>query len=315
MPDIAVRQATLDDTNVISTLFRAHIHTWQRLDAHGRPEDVPYEALTIYERWLHGGAWMSVETGALQLSHLLRGAGLPLVAEVDGQVCAYTEAYHSREPAPFGDNLSMTHPVVHPDYVNSGVEDALVADLIERAKALRCDRFQANLAVYEYRTLYERHGLKPLATIRRYNLPARTGQGFYRAVEHLASSASQIEDWYMPVGRLSSSRQQWETLWPGTWDALPEIHRQKIHRLHLNAAGQEALVCCQQQLFAPRSVDVYCWSPKPLTGQLLTSIRDWAHREGYRTLVLSVMDSATKILGQEAEADGYTQETYALDVR
>ncbi len=315
MSNISVRQARLDDTHAISDLFRAHIQTWQRVDTQGRPEDVHYEALTIYERWLHGGAWMSVETGALQLSHLLRGAGLPLVAEVEGQVRAYTEAYHSHEPTPFGENLSMTHPMVHPDDENSGLEDALVTDLIARAKRLRCDRFQINLAVYEHRTFYERHGLRPLVTTQRYNLPARTGQGFYRAVEHLDSSASQIEDWYMPVGRLGSARQQWETLWPRTWDALPEIQRQKTHRLHINAAGQVALVCCQQQLYAPRNLDVFCWSPKPLTAQLLTSIRDWAHREGYRTLVLAVMDSAAKILGPEAEADGYIQETYAVELR
>src|SRR5215213_9179974 len=79
MAELQVRQAALDDTCAISSLFRARIGVWQRLDANGRVEDKPYEALTIYERWLHGGAWMSIETAAIQLNELLSGAGISLV--------------------------------------------------------------------------------------------------------------------------------------------------------------------------------------------------------------------------------------------
>src|SRR5438105_2932338 len=106
---INIRQACLDDTQAISALFRAPINVWQRLNERGQVQDVDYSALTIYERWLHGGPWMSVETGAIQLSHVLRGAGAALVAELNGQVCAYAEAYHNIEPSPFGDNLSLAH--------------------------------------------------------------------------------------------------------------------------------------------------------------------------------------------------------------
>lgn len=314
MPEIHVRKATLDDSAAISTLFRAHITTWQRINDEGRVEDVTYASLTVYQRWLHGGPWMSVETGAIHLSHLLCGAGLPLVAVVNGAVQAYAELYHSHEPAPFGINLSMTHPLVLPGCEQSGLEDALIRYALEQARALRCQRFTVTLAVHEHRVFYERQGLTQLATNRRYTLPARTGQGFYRAVEHPNPDARQIENWFMPVGRVSSSRQQWETIWPRTWESLPETQQQHTHRLNINAAGQVALVCCQQQLYAPRSVDVYCWSPKPLTAQLLTAIRDWAHREGYRTLVLSVLENMVKTLGPEAEADGYTQAVYAAEV-
>ena len=63
-----IRQATLDDTRAISKLFCAGIERWQRMDAQGRVEDLSYEQLTIYERWLHGGAWLSIETAALSAS-------------------------------------------------------------------------------------------------------------------------------------------------------------------------------------------------------------------------------------------------------
>jgi GNAT superfamily N-acetyltransferase len=314
MADIHVRQARLDDTQVISTLYRAHISTWQRLDERGQVQDVSYDSLTIYERWLHGGPWMSIETGAIQLSHLLRGAGLPLVAEMNGRTLAYTEAYQGAEPAPFGLHLNMMHPVIHPDYPGAGLEDALIQYLLEQAKTLKCKQFLVSFALPDFRALYQRNGLKPLATVRRFSLSAKTGQGFYRTVEHLNADPAQINGWHMPIGRLGSARQQWEMLWPRTWDALPEIRQRRTHRLLFNASGQEALVYCQQQLYAPRSADISCWSPKPLTTQLLTALRDWAHRESYRTLVMAVMEDTIKTLGSEAEPDGYFQETFGVNV-
>ncbi len=156
--------------------------------------------------------------------------------------------------------------------------------------------------------------MQPVSRVVRLSLAAKTGQVFYRAVEHPNADAAQINEWYMPVGRLGSARQQWETLWPRLWNAIPQIRERRTHRLHVAAAGQEAFICCQQQLYDPRSADVYCWSPKPLSGQLVTAIRDWSHREGYRTLVMAVAPDTVKTLGPEAEADGYYQDVYALDI-
>lgn len=313
MGEVRVRQARLDDTAAISALFRARVGVWQRLGAGGQVEDVPYEALSLYDRWLHGGPWMSVETGAIHLSHLLRGAGMALVAERDGGICAYSEGYAGVEPPPFGAHLHMTAPVVHPD-ADAEAAVALVAALVEQARLLKLPRLMASAALTEDKTFYASGGMRPVADVRRCAMPARSGQGFYRAVDHLDPDPAQIDGWHMVFGRLESARQQWETLWPRTWDALPEMRQRRTHRLRMNAAGQDALVCIQQQLYMPRSADVYCWSPRPLTGQLLTAVRDWAHREGYRTLVMAVPDSALKTLGPEAEPDGFALDVYALDV-
>lgn len=314
MQNIHVRQATLDDTVSISLLFRSRISNWQRLNAAGQVQDVPYESLSIYERWLHGGPWMSIETGAIHLGHILRRAGQPLVAICEGQVCAYSELYHSIEPAPLGSNINLTHPLVHHEMENQGVESAIVQQAIAIIRKHKCQRMTANLALHEDRTPYIQHGFKPLMTIRRYQLAARTGQGFYRVSDHLNDNPAQIENWYMPIGRLTSARQQWETLWPRTWDALPETSQQQTHRLAFTAAGQTALLFGEQQLYAPRMVTIYCWSPKPLTVQLLTAIRDWAHQAGYRTLVLSVPENEVKVLGAEIESDPYYHEVFALDL-
>lgn len=312
MAAISVRQAALDDTDAISRLFRSRITAWQRLDTRGQVEDVPYDDLTVYERWMHGGPWMSVETGVLQLSHLLRGAGIPVVAENNGQVCGYSEAYHGVEPEPYGDHLHIAHLTADPDQI--GVQDAVMTHWLGQAAGYRCQRVTATCVANdtESRALFERHGLQPLSRVQRFSLSAKTGQVFYKAVEHTNANSAQINGWFMPVGRLSSARQQWETLWPFTWYALPEIRDQRAHRLHFSVAGQEAYIYCQQQLYVPRSADVYGWMPKPLSTQVLAAVRDWAHREGYRTLVMVVPDDAAKLLGAEAEPDGYAQETYAV---
>jgi ribosomal protein S18 acetylase RimI-like enzyme len=312
---IHVREATLDDTQAVSALFRSRIAAWQRMNPQGQVEDVPYDALTIYERWLHGGPWMSVETAALHLSHLVRGAGMPIVAEIDGAVQAYAEVYHGVEPEPFGEHLHLGQLAVHAGYRAEGLEDAMLDDLLERTRTSHCHRLTANCIASDQiaQELYTRHGLMPLTRIKRYTIPAKSGQGFYKSVEHLNANASQITDWFMPVGRLGSARQQWETLWPRTWNAIPEVRERRIHRLHFSASGQEALMCCQQQLYAPRNADLYLWSPKPLTPQLLTAVRDWTHREGYRTLVMAVTDETAKVLGAEAEPDGYSVDVYGAD--
>ncbi|HVU13933.1 MAG TPA: hypothetical protein VHD90_21795 [Phototrophicaceae bacterium] len=305
---VEIRQASLDDTKAISALFCARIPNWQRINPQGKVEDVPYEALTIYERWTHGGAWMSVETGAIALNHLLLGAGIPLVAQDDkGRIVGYVEAYHSVEAEPFGKLLHVADLLAN----DEETERSLIEGLTARAKTLKCQHVTIT-RVGGSSPYDERFTLKPLSTLRRFNLPARQGQIFYRAVEHSDTSAAQISGWVMPVGRLSCSRQQWETLWPQQFDTLPEIRQRKTARRHFAAAGQDALMFCRENLYDPRRADVSLWSPKPLTAQLVSAVRDWAHREGYRTLVMSVEDDVKGALGTDAEDDGYTQETCAI---
>src|ERR1041385_4360870 len=222
MTAIHIREATLDDTKAISTLFRSRITAWQRLNTQGQVEDVPYDALTIYERWLHGGPWMSVETAAIHLSHLLRGAGMPFVVEVDGAVQAYCEVYHGVEPEPFGDHLHIGQMVVHPAARTEGLEDALLDYLLDQARTSHCQRLTANCVASDAdaQELYSRHNMTPIMRINRYTIPAKSGQGFYKTVEHLSANPAQIADWFMVLGRLGSARQQWETLWPRTWNAI-----------------------------------------------------------------------------------------------
>ena len=308
MNGLHIRPATMEDTGAISALFRRRINVWQRFDAEGRVDELPYEQLTIYERWLHGGAWMSLETAAIFLSHLLRVGGVTLVAEVDGAVAGYAEAYPGDEPPPYGKHLHIAHLITQAETI----KDALLQHLLGMAKP----RLTVALSTYdtEAAAFYQRYGMQPIANLRQYTLSARAGQSFYQATEHLPADYAQIAGWHMLLGRLESARAHWELLWPRLWEAFPQITAQKTHRLHFSAAGQEAFVCYRQQLYAPRSVDVYCWSPRPPSKQLLVAISDWAHRENYRSLTLVIPETMTKWLDQELEENPQRQEIYAVEV-
>lgn len=311
MSDIHIRQATMDDTEAIGALFRQRIPVWQRLTDEGRVEELAYDALTLHERWLHGGAWMTIETSALFLSHLLTGAGQPIVAVAEGQIIGYVEVYSGNEPEPFGVHHHIAQLITRPDQ-EKVAKDALIQHLL----SLDTPRLTVAFSSYDADSaeFFAGYEMEKVARTNQYTVSAQVGQGFYKAVDHSQASPAQIAGWHMSIGRVQSARQQWEALWPRLWAAFPEITARRTHRLKFSVAGQEALVCYQQQLYTPRCADVYCWSPRPLTQQLVIAIRDWAYREDYRSLVFAVPDSTAKFLGTEYDTNPYGQDVFAVDI-
>lgn len=310
----SVRPALLDDTAAISALFRAKIPVWQRLAADGAIETVHYEQLTIYERWTHGGMWMSVETGAIHLGRLLRGIAMPYVAEVDGEIVGYAEAFPGEEPAPYGKHLHVAQLAMQGDYFTAA--DALMRHLISLSEASSIDRLTVSLAGQndDMADFYRTYGFTPVSQVRRYTLPTREGQVFYKVNDYYNSSAAQIEGWYMPVGRTESAAHHWEALLPRHWDIIPQIANERVHRLLLTVSGQDVIVHGKRHPYDARNLTLSLWAPKPLTPQILSALRDWAIRQSYRTLTLVVDENTAKLLGTEAETDPFRRHTYALDV-
>lgn len=308
-----VRQATLDDTQAISALFCARIEKWQRLNAQQQVEDVPYSSLTIYERWLHGGVWLSIETGAVWLSHLLRGAGTPLVLVNERDIIGYAELYEGSEPAPCENHFYLAHFLTAtgaPDHA----ADTLMNEVL--ARAAKTGRLLAACSAYdaEQVAFFQRCGLVSLLKLQQVSVTAQPGQSFYKATENPEVKSPVIKGWGMPIGHLTSARHQWESLWYSHWDAVPEIMARRIQRLHINAAGHEAYLIFQERLYDPRSAEVFCWSPKPLTQQLLFAIRDRGYRQGYRTLLMTVTDKVAALIGSDAEAGPLQQEIFYRDI-
>ncbi|MBW4437859.1 MAG: hypothetical protein KME04_12030 [Pleurocapsa minor GSE-CHR-MK-17-07R] len=300
-----VRQARLDDTIAISQLFRARIPVWQRLDTEGRVQTVTYEDLTVAERWGHGGHWMSVETSALYLNHLLLGAGIPLVSwdGATGQINGYAEAYASTEGDPVGSSLHVAHLVS----ADERIADALLGALYEQAMLRRLPRMTVTQP--HDADLPEEVITETITSVSRYSISTREGQVFYSAKELPGADYAQISGWWMPVGRISSARYQWELLMPRQFETLPERASNPHDRVKLSAGGFEAIVYCEARPHDPRSADVSIWTPKGLQPQIVTAVRDWAAKRGYRTLWMVATEAASKAMGPDAEPDGYTLET------
>jgi len=302
-----IRPAGLDDTAEICSLFCARVPVWQRLDAQRRVEDVAYERLTLYERWLHGGHWMSVEIGAVFLNHLLLGAGVPLVAEDDGHVIGYAEAYHSLEGEPIGANLHIEQLIGSDDETRR----ALLNEIGKRASSAKINRI--TIALPGNIELPEGVKTTKIASVSRYSLAPRSGQVFFRVTDLPDAAASQIQGWSMPVGRLTSARHQWEMVMPRLFETIPEVAANRHARIKVSAGGSEALVYVTARLYDPRSAEVAIWTPKALQPPIISAVREWAGSEGFRSLWLLVPESAVEALGPDAEADGYTLETHMLE--
>ncbi len=291
------RRATLNDTCAISALFCATVPRWQRVAVDGSVQDVSYETLTLYERWLYGGAWMSVETAALWLSHLVRGAGVPLVACVDEAVVGYAEAFVSDEPAPLHKHLHIEHLLTAPEH--DAAARVLLDALREQARPLHVNLPHVDA---DRLSFYAAQGFAPLFDVQQYLVPARSGQGFYQAVAHTQTTYDALRGWGMPLGRTSAARAAWETRWTRLLDAVPELGAQTYHRLAFTVSGQNAFVYVETTEVSQRQALVCCWTQKPYSAALHNAISDWAHRQGYRELVLWAAPAAAVHFGEGAEA-------------
>ncbi len=298
-----VRQATIDDTQKIVDLFTARVTIWQRLNALGQVENLPYADLTIYERWLHGGAWMSLETGAIWLSHLLSGNGLAYVVDDHGRILAYAEAFYNRELTPLGTHLHVADLQVAEgcaDETHLLLADAILVDARAPGRlSVDYPAYDQDLSTY-YRKYF---GTAEESRLTRYALHAQIGQSFYKSQDFDKIDASLIDGWALAVGRWTSPRALWESEWIEHWRGIPQIIERKKHRHYVNASGHEAFVCFHQQLYNERNAEVYCWSPRNLSTQLLVAIRDMGHRHGFRVLTLALPDFSAKLLPPDTTAD------------
>jgi hypothetical protein len=312
MSEIVVREARLDDCAAITAIHLSHITRWQRLDAQGQVQDVPYEGLTVYERWLHGGPWMSLEMCAIHVNHLLRGAGIPLVAEIDGRVLAEAEVFHGVESPPYGDHLHLALLCTHRDQGEAGLDDALLDDVLRLGQERECG--QVSVAALEDEAFYHQRGFRHLASGRGMSFAAREGQVFYQATPHPAADPAQIRGWQMPLGRQQSAHQHWVTLWPNLWASVPELRQQRVERLKFNVAGNAFFALYGESRYDPRRANLYVWTPTPLTGPMLTAISDKAHKLGFRRLETFVMGDGVDLRSLDAEPDGHTQNLYGIDL-
>jgi GNAT superfamily N-acetyltransferase len=197
MSQITVRQATLADAASITALHNAAIETWTRRTIDGESVPVEYADLSLFERWLNGGPWTSVEMCAVHIANLLRGSdGFPVVAEIEGRVGAEAEVFIGREPEPFSHHINIPKLSVHPEHREAGLDSALLTYIQQIAEAIRCKRVTVAHGEPDA-ALYEHHHFNRAHTGQRIVIRAQEGRVFYQAGELKTFDPAQINGWHM----------------------------------------------------------------------------------------------------------------------
>lgn len=136
--DLNIRLARLDDAAAITEVHRSHVPRWFRQIGNEQYE-LSYGDLTLDEQYGFGGPWMSIETCAVHLNHLLLRHFLPLIAELDGRVVAGMELFIGREGIRYGKNCHIGLLFVHRDFIGCGIGNKLVDRAVRIAKENDCD--------------------------------------------------------------------------------------------------------------------------------------------------------------------------------
>lgn len=314
MSQITVRQATLADAAQITALHNLNIDRWTRRTIDGEWIPTDYADLSLFERWLVGGPWTSVEMCAVHLASLLRaGDGIPIVAEVEGRVGAEAEVFIWREAEPFGLHVNVSKLTVHPDFADLGLSSALLTYIHNIAHAIRARRITVADAEADA-PLYEHHHFTRAHAGQRHIIPALAGRVFYKAAELKQFDAAQIDGWHMPLGRYQSARQDWDRMPPDFWNSVPEIVEVESARLHVTVTGQEAFALMQQDRYLPERVHVFLWTKRPINSLLLMALRDWAAQHDFTELAAFVWDYVLPQLEIDTVREDYGQVLYSRGV-
>jgi GNAT superfamily N-acetyltransferase len=164
MNGLTVRPATPGDAAAITAVHCSHVQVWRR---GGKGEVVPYDVLSPYEHWLHGGPWMNVETCAAYLRGWLGAGHLALVALQGDKVVGEAEFVEDEEPPPYGHVLHLSLLFVHAAHQGQGVGRTLVEAGVELARERGCAALTTQ-PEREAEPFYHRVGFEPWLWLREW---------------------------------------------------------------------------------------------------------------------------------------------------
>lgn len=275
MTEIRVRPATLADASSITGVHCSHVQTWRR---GGKGEPAPYEDLPLYDRWLHGGPWMSVETCAVHLNRWLRAGHPVLVAEVEGRVVGEAEFVINPEPSPYGPALHLSLLFVHADYRGQGVGRALVEAGAALAREHGCGVLTTQ-PEQPAEPFYRRVGFEPWLYLREWQAPAVEGEAQAEPAHHDPYPVD--AGTALRAGRYQCARQAWDDL--PFHLALAEHRRLRWGRWRATLPdGGTAWLGLHAQPLEPSQADGFIWAPPEADlGPLVDALQHLAARLGF----------------------------------
>ncbi len=298
MNNFIIRPARLDDAAAITEVHCSTMTTWR---APGSQPSVPYTSLDLFGRWYNGGPWMSVETCAIHLNHLLREGHVGLVAEYAGRVVGEAEYYINREPGEYA-ALHLSILYIHAHWQRQGVGRALLEAGLDYARALDLPALTTQPEP-EASGYYQKLGFTPWQTGEEYQL--RAGGSAPVDLHRITAPTCLPSDLTLRIGRYQCGAQGWETLWPYLvlpgWSDLPCFVWQGAF------AGQAVILGLRQQLNDATQADAYAWLPldAPLA-PAVDALRALAAQVGYPALDLLLPADAIPALKAQFRLDFQT---------
>jgi len=264
-----IRPATLDDIVAITEVHKGDVSEWYHVSGE-TSEPVPYESLSVFERYMAGGPWMSVETCAIHVNQLLLHDLPPIVAVLDGRVVGEAEFYIGDEGVPYGKCLDISVLYVHPEAQGRGIGGALLKYLIDRAERKECRCMtvvpgpRGFYQHFGFNDIYERPHL--LVNARSFNLEYQIEEIDVETPFRLVSGIP------MPIGRYTSSRQEWERHKMITYH-LPELAHCLHRRMRITTAQAEAIAILGQHSPFDEALVAHAWTANMPINDLISILR------------------------------------------
>ncbi|AHF79520.1 GNAT family N-acetyltransferase [Thermococcus paralvinellae] len=209
-----IRIARLEDTNGIVEVHCSDVEEWYHYENGQRREPDSYDNLTLKERYLHGGPWMSIETRAIHLNNLLLNGQIPLVAEIEGRIIGELELFISEELINERTRKIAHIDVleVHREFRGQGIGRELVKAAEELARKEKCELLTVT-PEKEAVKFYEKVGIKDILhkgcfiSFDLSALPNREVKG----LNIREFSWEEVKDKEMTLGKFQSSYHHWFT--------------------------------------------------------------------------------------------------------
>ncbi len=282
---VLIRKASLEDVRGIVETYCSGIGKWYRI-VNGEKIEASYEELSIFERWSHGGPWMTIETCSIHLNYVIVNNQYPLVAVLDDKIVGELELYIGYEKGLLGRHGYIDVLEVHKNYRGRGIGRSLVEKAVEIARENNCE----TIAVWPDPNaigFYKKIGLNQILYNIKYveiyleNIepidPSRLG---YR---EFPEEYSVLENWYFVSPRIESSYVAWLK---SRWDYAVELEKTKSYEAYI----EPDTVFIMEEIWGEKdTASLYLWiRDKELLEEILNTLLGIAKHYGFKALRILV---------------------------
>ncbi|WP_324735366.1 GNAT family N-acetyltransferase [Thermococcus sp. SY098] len=281
-----IRIAKLEDTRGIVDVHCSDVEEWHHYENGQRREPDSYDNLTLKERYLHGGPWMSIETCAVHLNNLLLNGQIPLIAEIEGRIVGELELFISEELIN-GKIKKIAHIdvlEVHREFRGQGIGRELVKAAEELARKEKCELLTVT-PEKEAVGFYEKVGIKDILhrgcfiSIDLSTLPNKDAKAEFSIREF---SWEEVKNKEIILGKFQSSYHHWFTPFKDRIAGIDDL-------LYFES-GQigESYYILEESFFGKDIATLYAWGDN--IEELVLQIGSRAKELGFREIRTSISE-------------------------